>query len=69
MVNDVSTELHTFFVPQMKQLGLVEQQCRHGSLSVLDSELGTGTLWAHSIGGQLPVHFSRPTAQRASSAH
>lgn len=50
MVNDVSTELHTFFVPQMKQLGLVEQQCRHGSLSVLDSELGTGTLWAHSIG-------------------
>lgn len=50
MVGDVSSGLHTFFVPQMEQLGLVEQPCRHGSLSVLDSELGSGTLWACSIG-------------------
>lgn len=50
MVSDVSEGLHTFFVPQMEQLGLVEQPCRHGSLSMLDSELGSGTLWACSIG-------------------
>ena len=36
--------------PPNEAARLVEQQCRHGSLSVLDSELGTGTLWAHSIG-------------------
>ncbi len=50
MVNDVSTELHTFFVPQMEQLGLVEQECRHGSLSKLNAEWGAGILWAHSLG-------------------
>lgn len=65
MLKDVSTELHTFFVPQMEQLGLVEQQCRHGSLSILDSELGTGTLWASSIGDNClftfhDLHLSEP---------
>lgn len=50
MVNDVSSELHTFFVPQMEQLGLSEQSSRHGSLSRFDTEWGTGVLWAHSIG-------------------
>lgn len=49
MVGDVAESLHTFFVPQMEQLGLQEQPSRHGSLSTLDEEWGTGALWAHSI--------------------
>ena len=47
MVNDVSPSLHTFFVPQMEQLRMKEQPCRHGSLSVWDDECGKGLLWAH----------------------
>lgn len=49
MVADVAESLHTFFVPQMKQLGLIEQPAKHGSLSTLDSEWGQGILWAHSV--------------------
>lgn len=50
MVDDVSSQLHTFFVPQMEQLGLKEQPSRHGSLSTLDDERGRGLLWAMSVG-------------------
>lgn len=50
MVGDVAEELHTFFVPQIEQLGLVERPVRHGSLSKLHDERGTGILWAQSIG-------------------
>lgn len=49
MINDVAEGLHTFFVPQMEQLGLVEQPAKHGSLSTVDAEWGSGVLWAHSI--------------------
>ena len=34
MISDVSSNLHTFFVPQMEQLGMKEQPSRHGSLSM-----------------------------------
>ena len=50
MISDVSSNLHTFFVPQMEQLGMKEQPSRHGSLSMRDDEFGRGLLWAHSIG-------------------
>lgn len=49
MIQDVAENLHTFFVPQMEQIGLREQTSRHGSLSVLDSDLGSGKLWAISL--------------------
>lgn len=50
MISDVSSNLHTFFVPQMEQLGMKERPSRHGSLSMRDDEFGRGLLWAHSIG-------------------
>lgn len=49
MISDVAAPMHTFFVPQMEQLGLREHEARHGSLSTIDSEVGEGTLWAFSL--------------------
>ena len=49
MIRDVAESMHTFFVPQMEQIGLREQASRHGSLSALDSDLGSGILWAMSL--------------------
>lgn len=49
VIQDVVEAMHTFFVPQMKQLGLREQDARHGSLSIMDSDMGTGILWALSL--------------------
>lgn len=49
MIQDVTKSMHTFFVPQMEQLGLCEQDARHGSLSIMDSDMGTGVLWALSL--------------------
>lgn len=49
MIKDVAKPMQTFFVPQMEQLGLHEQESRHGSLSTIDSEVGKGTLWAFSL--------------------
>lgn len=66
MVSDVSSNLQTFFVPQMEQLGFKEQPSRHGSLSVWDDERGHGVLWAHSISDSClltfhEVSFNEPT--------
>ena len=41
--------MQTFFVPQMEQLGLREQDARHGLLGTMDSDMGTGVLWALSL--------------------
>lgn len=49
MLQDVAESMHTFFVPQMEQLGLHEQASRYGSLSTMDSDMGTGVLWALSL--------------------
>lgn len=66
MLSDVAENLHTFFVPQMEQLGFKERPSRHGSLSVWDDERGHGTLWAHSISDSClltfhEVSFNEPT--------
>lgn len=50
MIKDVAENMHTFFVPQMEQLKLKERPAKYGSLSIMDSESGTGMLWALSIG-------------------
>ncbi|MDO4290388.1 MAG: AraC family transcriptional regulator [Eggerthellaceae bacterium] len=50
MIADVAPDLHTFFVPQMEQLGLREIPTRCGSLSVGEGEWGRGTLWVASVG-------------------
>lgn len=57
MIEDVSENLHTFFVPQMEQLGCEEQAAKYGSLSVMDSEAGHGVLWAHSISDECLFTF------------
>lgn len=49
MLQNVAESMHTFFVPQMDQLGLHEQDARHGSLSTMDCDMGTGVLWALSL--------------------
>lgn len=49
MIEDVAQPMQTFFVPQMKQLGLRELEARHGSLSTIDIEVGEGILWAFSL--------------------
>lgn len=49
MFQSVAKRMHTFFVPQMEQLGLREQDARHGSLSTMKSDMGTGVLWALSL--------------------
>lgn len=48
-IQDIANSMLTFFVPQMEQLGLCEQDARHGSLSTMDSDIGTGVLWALSL--------------------
>ena len=50
MIRDIPEKLHTFFVPQMEQLGLAETPARHGCLSTIDDERGSGTLWALALG-------------------
>lgn len=57
MIKDVSENLHTFFVPQMEQLGGREQPAKHGSLNVMESETGHGMLWAHSISDECLFTF------------
>lgn len=57
MIEDVSESLHTFFVPQMEQLGCEERPARYGSLSIMDSEAGHGILWAHSISDECLFTF------------
>lgn len=49
MIADVSSNMQTFFVPQMKQLGLKERESRHGSFSTVEADWGHGVLWAHSL--------------------
>lgn len=49
MIQNITKNMHTFFVPQMEQLGLHEQDVRHGSFSTMDSDIGTGVLWALSL--------------------
>lgn len=50
MLADIAPALHTFFVPQMRQLGLLETPVRCGALSRVDAEWGRGWLWVMSVG-------------------
>lgn len=65
LVKDVSAHMHTYFVPQMEQLGLQEQSAKHGSLSMMNSEIGSGILWAHSISDECLFTFHEMTLTEA----
>lgn len=50
MLADIAPSLRTFFMPQVEQVGISEQPCRHGFQGVLDNDEGHGYLWAWNIG-------------------
>lgn len=50
MLADIDPHLHTFFIPQMRQLGLQETPIRYGCSSEAHGEWGRGRLWVASVG-------------------
>lgn len=50
MLADIDPNLHTFFVPQMKQFNMRETPTRCGSYSETQGEWGRGRLWVMGIG-------------------
>lgn len=65
MLANIAPSLHTFFVPQMQQLGLREQPVRYGSLSTIDDERCSGKLWVTGIGDSCLISIHDLTAKHA----